>query len=151
MDNNNVSIHSSHESKFGPEELDRRVILEPIVQRVINALLMLGIMQALFGIVLPSISKFAKETKERDGQIVDLALHLIQILIFIKDILANTHLSMDQADSECSSLQTRIVKAPSETHKARLNSDHYCQCVQWFFFQHRLLLYSRYSTSYFAT
>jgi hypothetical protein len=65
MDNNDVSIHSSHESKFGPEELDRRVILEPIVQHVIDALLMLGIMQALFGIVLPSISKFAKETKER--------------------------------------------------------------------------------------
>jgi len=55
MDNNDVSIHSSHESNFGPEELDRRVILEPIVQRVIDALLMPGIMQALFGMATKTL------------------------------------------------------------------------------------------------
>ncbi|KAG2355989.1 timeless protein-domain-containing protein [Suillus spraguei] len=78
------------------------------------ALLTSGVMQALFGIVLPPISKPAKERKERDGQIVNLILHLIRNLIFIKDLPANTHLSADQA--EYSSLQTRLVKALSETH-----------------------------------
>ncbi|KAG1814818.1 hypothetical protein EV424DRAFT_1413535 [Suillus variegatus] len=36
MDNDVVSIHSSHES--GLEEVDRRAILEPVVQRVVDAL-----------------------------------------------------------------------------------------------------------------
>ncbi|KAG1890981.1 hypothetical protein F4604DRAFT_1949316 [Suillus subluteus] len=150
MDDDIISIHSSHES--GLEELDRRAILEPVVQHVVDALggyeggayrmgdevnsflrdpkklwrkdskdnertaalLTLGIMQDHFGIVIPPISKPAKERKERDEQIVHLVLHLIWNLIFIKDLPANTYLSTDQA--EYSSLQTRLVKVLSETH-----------------------------------
>ncbi|KAG1853707.1 hypothetical protein DFJ58DRAFT_914171 [Suillus subalutaceus] len=103
-------------------ELDRRAILEPVVQHVVDALggyeggayrmgdeaalLTPGIMQDLFGIVLPPISKHAKERKERGEQIVHLVLHLIWNLI--KDFPANTYLSTDQG--EYSSLQARLVK-----------------------------------------
>ncbi|KAG1818982.1 timeless protein-domain-containing protein [Suillus subaureus] len=99
------------------EELDKGTDYTQLMFSHLNykaALLTPGVMQALFGIVLPPISKPAKERKERDGQIVNLILHLIRNLIFIKDLPANTHLSADQA--EYSSLQTRLVKALSETH-----------------------------------
>ncbi|KAG1808071.1 timeless protein-domain-containing protein [Suillus variegatus] len=99
------------------EELDKGTDYTQLMFSHLNykaALLKPGVMQALFGIVLPPISKPAKERKERDGQIVNLVLHLIRNLIFIKDLPANTHLSADQV--EYSSLQTRLVKVLSETH-----------------------------------
>lgn len=99
------------------EELDKGTDYTQLTFSHLNykaALLTPGVMQALFGIVLPPISKPAKERKERDGQIVNLVLHLIRNLVFIKDLPANMHLSADQA--EYSSLQTRLVKALSETH-----------------------------------
>ncbi|KAG1737798.1 timeless protein-domain-containing protein [Suillus lakei] len=99
------------------EELDKGTDYTQLMFSHLNykaALLTPGVMQALFGIVIPPISKPQKERNERDGQIVNLILHLIRNLIFIKDLPANTHLSADQA--EYSSLQTRLVKALSETH-----------------------------------
>ncbi|KAG1740539.1 timeless protein-domain-containing protein [Suillus paluster] len=99
------------------EELDKGTDYTQLMFSHLNykaALLTPGVMQALFGVLLPPISKSAKERKERDGQIVNLILHLIRNLIFIKDLPANMHLSADQA--EYSSLQTRLVKALSETH-----------------------------------
>ncbi|KAG2128288.1 timeless protein-domain-containing protein [Suillus clintonianus] len=99
------------------EELDKGTDYTQLMFSHLNykaALLTPGVMQALFGIVLPPISKHAKERNERDGQIVNLVLHLIRNLIFIKDLPANMYLSADQA--EYSSLQTRLVKALSETH-----------------------------------
>ncbi|KAJ8588043.1 timeless-domain-containing protein [Rhizopogon salebrosus TDB-379] len=99
------------------EELDKRTDYTQLTFSHLNykaALLTPGVMQALFGIMLPPISKPAKERKERDGQIVNLILHLIRNTVFIKDLPANMHLSADQA--EYSSLQTRLVKALSETH-----------------------------------
>ncbi|KAG0699398.1 timeless protein-domain-containing protein [Suillus ampliporus] len=99
------------------EELDKGTDYTQLMFSHLNykaALLTPGVMQALFGILLPPISKPPKERKERDGQIVNVILHLIRNLIFIKDLPANMHLSADQA--EYSSLQTRLVKALSETH-----------------------------------
>ncbi|OAX37898.1 timeless-domain-containing protein [Rhizopogon vinicolor AM-OR11-026] len=99
------------------EELDKGTDYTQLTFSHLNykaALLTPGVMQALFGIVLPPISKHAKERTERDGQIVNLVLHLIRNLVFIKDLRANMHLSADQA--EYSTMQTRLVKALSETH-----------------------------------
>ncbi|KAI5989865.1 timeless protein-domain-containing protein [Pisolithus marmoratus] len=78
------------------------------------ALLKPGVMQALFGIMLPPLSKPVKERDERDGQVVNVILHLVRNLAFIKDLPVNLHLSADQA--EYSSLQTKLIKAYSETN-----------------------------------
>ncbi|KAI6107784.1 timeless protein-domain-containing protein [Pisolithus croceorrhizus] len=78
------------------------------------ALLKPGVMQALFGIILPPLSKPVKERSERDGQLVNVILHLVRNLAFIKDVPVNQHLSGDQA--EYSSLQTKLIKAYSETN-----------------------------------
>ncbi|KAI5994503.1 timeless protein-domain-containing protein [Pisolithus albus] len=78
------------------------------------ALLKPGVMQALFGIILPPLSKPVKERSERDGQLVNVILHLVRNLAFIKDLPVNLHLSGDQA--EYSSLQTKLIKAYSETN-----------------------------------
>ncbi|KIJ64730.1 hypothetical protein HYDPIDRAFT_181592 [Hydnomerulius pinastri MD-312] len=99
------------------EELDKRTDYTQLMLSHLNykaALLRPGVMQALFGIMLPPLSIATKERKERDGQIVNVILHLIRNLTFIKDLPANLHLSADQA--EYSSLQTKLVKALSETH-----------------------------------
>ncbi|EGO01257.1 hypothetical protein SERLA73DRAFT_51065 [Serpula lacrymans var. lacrymans S7.3] len=78
------------------------------------ALLKPGVMAALFGILLPPLSKPPRERKERDGQIVNVILHLFRNLAFIKDPPPNMHLSVDQA--EFSSLQTKLIKSFSESH-----------------------------------
>lgn len=77
------------------------------------ALLKPGVMQALFGIILPPLSKPVKERSERDGQLVNVILHLVRNLAFIKDLPVNLHLSGDRA--EYSSLQTKLIKVYSET------------------------------------
>ncbi|KAH7883094.1 timeless protein-domain-containing protein [Phlebopus sp. FC_14] len=99
------------------EERDKRTDYTQLTLSHLNykaALLRPGVMQALFGLVLPPLSKSLKERKERDGQIVNVIFHLIRNLAFIKDPSANLHLSADQA--EYSALQTKLVKAMSETH-----------------------------------
>ncbi|KAG6380363.1 timeless protein-domain-containing protein [Boletus reticuloceps] len=99
------------------EELDKGTDYTQLMLSHLNykaVLLKPGVMQALFGIMLPPLSKPAKERQERDGQIVNVVLHLIRNLAFIKDLPPNMHLSADQA--EYSSLQTKLVKALSETH-----------------------------------
>ncbi|KIJ16511.1 hypothetical protein PAXINDRAFT_98952 [Paxillus involutus ATCC 200175] len=99
------------------EELDKGTDYTQLTLSHLNykaSLLKPGVMQALFGIMLPPLSKPAKERKERGDQVVNVILHLIRNLTFIKDLPANSHLSADQA--EYSSLQTKLVKALSETH-----------------------------------
>lgn len=99
------------------EELDKGTDYTQLTLSHLNykaALLKPGVIQALFGIMLPPAIKPAKERKERDAQIVNVVLHLIRNLMFIKDLPPNMHLSADQA--EYSSLQTKLVKALSETH-----------------------------------
>lgn len=98
------------------EELDRGTDYTQLTLSHLNykaALLRPGVMEALFGILLPPLTKPAKERQERDGQIVNVILHLIRNLTFIKDLPPNMHLSADQA--EYSTLQTKLVKALSET------------------------------------
>ncbi|TFK80719.1 timeless-domain-containing protein [Polyporus arcularius HHB13444] len=78
------------------------------------ALLRPGVLQALFGITLPCLAREGKERTERDVQIVNVVLHLVRNLAFIKDLPQNTHASADQA--ELSSLQSKLVKGLSESH-----------------------------------
>ncbi|KAI0752629.1 timeless-domain-containing protein [Daedaleopsis nitida] len=78
------------------------------------ALLRPGVLQALFGIVLPCLAREGKERQERDVQVVNVVLHLVRNLAFIKDPPPNMHGSADQA--ELSTLQSRLVKSLSESH-----------------------------------
>jgi len=82
------------------------------------ALLKPNVMQAIFGIMLPPLAKPAKERVERDGQVVNVVLHLIRNLTFIKDIPSNSHLSADLA--EFSTLQSKLIRALSETNTLEL-------------------------------
>ncbi|KAG6332144.1 hypothetical protein ID866_6944 [Astraeus odoratus] len=110
-------IDMAEELRELDEELDRgtdytQLMLSHLTYKA--ALLKPGVMQALFGIMLPPLSKASKERTERDGQIVNVILHLVRNLAFIKDLPVNLHLSADQA--EYSSLQSNLVKSVSETH-----------------------------------
>ncbi|KAF9556074.1 timeless-domain-containing protein [Agrocybe pediades] len=78
------------------------------------ALLTPGVMQALFGIILPPLAKTVQERVERDGQVINVVLHLIRNMAFIRDLPANSHLSSDQA--EFSTLQSKLIRALSETN-----------------------------------
>lgn len=109
-------IDMAEELRELDEELDRGTDYTQLTLSHLNykaALLKPGVMQALFGIMLPPLTKPAKERQERDGQIVNVVLHLVRNLAFVKDLPPNMHLSADQA--EYSSLQTKLVKALSET------------------------------------
>ena len=100
------------------EEMDERTDYTQLLQAHLAykaALLKPGVMQALFGIILSCLSKDPKkERTDRDVQVTNVVLYLIRNLAFIKDLPANMHLSADQA--EYSSMQTRLVKALSETN-----------------------------------
>ncbi|KAG5641373.1 hypothetical protein DXG03_005379 [Asterophora parasitica] len=114
-------IDMSEELKELDEEVDKGTDYTQLLGSHLHykaALLKPGVMQALFGIVLPPLAKSRKERQERDGQIVNVVLHLIRNLVFIKDLPFNTHLSADQA--EFSSLQTKLIRALSETHMLQL-------------------------------
>jgi replication fork protection complex subunit Tof1/Swi1 len=114
-------IDMAEELKELDEDLDKGTDYTQLMQSHLHykaALLKPGVMQALFGIVLPPLAKPAKERQERDGQIVNVVLHLVRNLAFIKDLPANTHLSADQA--EFSSLQTKLIGALSETRMVQL-------------------------------
>ncbi|KAF8513196.1 timeless protein-domain-containing protein [Gautieria morchelliformis] len=78
------------------------------------ALLQPGVIQALFGVMLPPLAKTRKERKDRDGQIINIVLHLFRNLAFIRDLPSNTHLSADQA--EHSGLQSKLIMTLSENH-----------------------------------
>lgn len=69
-------------------------------------LLQPGVLQALFGVMLPCLAKTCKERKERDSQIISIILHLFRNLAFIRDLPSNSHLSADQA--EYSSMQVCV-------------------------------------------
>ena len=67
------------------------------------ALLRPGVTKSLIDIAIPCIAKDKWDRTEREGQVVNVILHLFRNLAFIKDLPPNTHLSSDRA--ELSSLQ----------------------------------------------
>lgn len=114
-------IDMAEELKELDEELDKGTDYTQLLQSHLHykaALLKPGVIQALFGIMLPPLAKHPKERKERDGQIINVVLHLIRNMAFIKDLPLNMYLSADQA--EFSSLQTKLIRALSETHTLQL-------------------------------
>ncbi|KAG6918286.1 hypothetical protein DXG01_015378 [Tephrocybe rancida] len=114
-------IDMAEELKELDDELDKGTDYTQLMESHLHykvALLKPGVMQALFGIVLPPLSKSPKERHERDGQIINVVLHLVRNLAFIKDLPFDARLSANQA--EFSSLQTKLVRALSETHMLQL-------------------------------
>lgn len=114
-------IDMAEELKELDEELDKGTDYTQLLLSHLNykaALLSPGAVQALFGIMLPPLAKHPKERTERDGQVINVVLHLIRNLAFIKDLPSKMHLSSDQA--EYSSLQTKLIKVLSETHTLEL-------------------------------
>jgi replication fork protection complex subunit Tof1/Swi1 len=78
------------------------------------ALLRPGALKAIMGIVFPCLAKDAKQRKERDAQVMNLVLHLIRNLAFIKDLPVNAHASSDLA--EYAGLQAKLIRALQEAH-----------------------------------
>jgi replication fork protection complex subunit Tof1/Swi1 len=110
-------IDLAEELKELDEELDKgsdytQLLRSHLVYKA--ALLKQDVMQALFGIILPPLSKSIKERTQRDGQVIYIVLHLIRNLAFIKDLPPNMHLSSDQA--EFSTLQSKLIRYLSDTH-----------------------------------
>ena len=88
------------------EERDENTDYTTLIQAQLGykaALLQPGVIKALISIAIPYIAKDKRVRTERDGQVVNVVLHLFRNLAFIKDLPSNTHLSSNQA--ELSSLQ----------------------------------------------
>lgn len=88
------------------EERDENTDYTTLIQAQLAykaALLQPGVIKALIDIAIPYIAKGKMDRTERDGQVVNVILHLFRNLAFIKDLPPNTHLSSNQA--EFSSLQ----------------------------------------------
>lgn len=79
-----------------------------------HALLSPGVLQALFSLTLPSLAREGKKRTERDKQVVNLVLHLIRNLAFIKDPVADANASAEAA--HLSTLQSRLVRTLEEAH-----------------------------------
>lgn len=110
-------IDMAEELKELDDELDKGTDYTQLLFSHLNykaVLLKPGVMQALFGIMLPCLAKDLKERKERDVQIVNVILYLIRNLAFIKDLPPNMHASADQA--EYSSLQSQLILMLSNTN-----------------------------------
>lgn len=109
-------IDLAEELKELDEELDKGTDYTQLLESHLHykaALLQPGIIQSLFGIMLAPLAKPAKGRTERDGQIINVVLHLIRNLAFIKDLPSNC-LNPDQA--EFSTLQSRLIHALSDSH-----------------------------------
>ena len=110
-------IDLAEELKELDEELDRGTDYTQLLQSHLHykaALLRPGVLQALFSITLPSLARGVGKRTERDVQIVNVVLHVVRNLAFIRDLPTNVHLSADQA--EFASLQSKFIRALSESH-----------------------------------
>ncbi|KAF9061339.1 timeless protein-domain-containing protein [Rhodocollybia butyracea] len=114
-------IDVAEELKELDDELDAKADYAELLQSHLHykaAILKPGVLDALFGIVLPPLSKGSRERSERDGQIVNVVLHLIRNLAFIKDLPANSFLSVDHA--EFSTMQSKLIRLLSDSHLLQL-------------------------------
>ena len=114
-------IDMAEELKELDDELDKGTDYTQLLRSHLEykaALLRPGVIQALFGIMIPPLAKAPRERTRRDGQIVHLVLHLIRNLAFIRDLSSSAYVSADSA--EFSTLQSRLILALQETHVFRL-------------------------------
>lgn len=114
-------IDMAEELKELDDELDKHTDYTQLQQSHLHykaALLQPGVIQALFGILIPPLVKSTKERTERDGQIINLILHLIRNLAFIRDPPLNAYGSSEQASF--ANLQSKLITNLSETHTIQL-------------------------------
>lgn len=110
-------IDLAEELKELDEEFDKGVDYTQLLQSHLaykQALLRPGVIQALFGIMLPPLAKTIKERTARDGQVVNVILHIFRNLAFIRDARRDIRSSADQA--ELGMLQGKLIKQLEETH-----------------------------------
>lgn len=114
-------IDMAEELKELDEEFDKGVDYTQLLQSHLEykqALLRSGVIQALFGIMLPPLAKTPKERAPRDGQVVNVILHLIRNLAFIRDARRDIRSSADQA--ELGALQGKLIRQLEEAHVLEL-------------------------------
>ncbi|EAU83799.2 topoisomerase 1-associated factor 1 [Coprinopsis cinerea okayama7 len=114
-------IDVAEELKELDDEIDEKADYTQLIESHLTykaALLKTGVMKALFGIILPPLAKKRSERQERDGQIINVVLHLIRNLAFIKDLPPDSTSSADNV--EMSSLQSKLIRILEETHILRL-------------------------------
>lgn len=114
-------IDVAEELKELDEELDRAADYTQLLESHLAykaSLLKPGVMKALFAIMLPPLAKSPRERVERDGQVMNVVLHLIRNLAFIKDPPLNSLASADQA--ERATLQSKLIRVLDETKILKL-------------------------------
>lgn len=114
-------IDMAEELKELDDELDKGTDYTQLLRSHLEykvALLKPGVLQALIGIMLPPLAKTPRARTQRDGQIVNVVLHLIRNLAFIRDLHLNADKSSDSA--ELSAMQNKLVLVMHEVHALRL-------------------------------
>ncbi|TFK52842.1 timeless-domain-containing protein [Heliocybe sulcata] len=110
-------IDLAEELKELDEELDKGTDYTQLLTSHLHykaAILKPGVLESIFGVVVPCIAKDKRERKEKDVQIINVALFLIRNLAFIKDPPPNMYSSSDR--TELSFLQSNLVKRLSDAH-----------------------------------
>ena len=110
-------IDLAEELKELDEELDKGTDYTQLLTSHLHykaALLAPDVLKALLSIMIPCLAKQKRERTERDGQIINVVLHLFRNLAFIKDQPQDMHASAAQA--EFSSLQSKLITTLSEIH-----------------------------------
>jgi replication fork protection complex subunit Tof1/Swi1 len=113
-------IDLAEELKELDEELDARADFTQLLRSHLHykrALLKPGVLQALFSLVIPCLSRDVKADRaqtERDTQIVHLVLYIIRNLAFVKDPAVTGQSSAEA--NELATMQSRLVQALHDTH-----------------------------------
>ncbi|KAF5391610.1 hypothetical protein D9757_002428 [Collybiopsis confluens] len=114
-------IDVAEELKELDDEVDSKADYTELVASHLQykaAILKPDVLSALFGIVIPSLSKSPANRTERDGQIVNVVLHLVRNLAFIKDLPVNSHLSADH--NELTQMQSKLTRLLWDSHMMQL-------------------------------
>lgn len=110
-------IDLAEELKELDDEVDARADYTQLLRSHLDykqALLAPGVLQALFALTLPCLAREGKERSERDNQVVNLVLHLVRNLAFIKDPIVAENASAEAA--QLATLQGRLVRTLEEIH-----------------------------------
>lgn len=104
-------IDLAEELKELDEEEDKNADFTHLLEshlRYKASLVTKDVMNALFAIVIPPLSKAPSQRTDRDFQLVSIVLYLIRNLAFVKDLRQSANLSANQL--EFTSLQSRLIR-----------------------------------------
>jgi len=110
-------IDLAEELKELDEEEDKNADFTHLLEshlRYKASLVTKDVMNALFAIVIPPLSKAPSQRTDRDFQLVSIVLYLIRNLAFVKDLRQSANLSANQL--EFTSLQSRLIRELSEAN-----------------------------------